>query len=143
MNAPRPGSVSELLRQLNEEGALEKVAAQGGFGLTPEDEETIKLAEEIDASGRVFGKAAAEAMIEKLAEAAASATGAAAPSQGDLNEAFTPDSLMKKITDKVMNLKGHESGGSTPSAPGTSPNVLAEEVAPEATQKNKSPNPMM
>jgi hypothetical protein len=135
MNAPKPGSVSELVRQLNEDGALEKVAAQGGFGMTPEDEETVKIAEEIDASGRLFGKAAAEAMIEKLAEAAAPATGPAEPSTGDM---AVDQSVMKSVANKVMNFKGKESPGSVPSVQGSNPGVVAETDAPAQVAK---PNP--
>ncbi len=135
MDDPRPGSVSALLRQLNDEGALEKVAEQGGFGLGPEDEAIIKIAEELDASGRIFGKAAAEAFIEKIAEAAIPATGLTEPSTGDMAK---DQSVFKNVADKVMKFKGKESPGSVPSVQGANPAVTAETVAPAQVKK---PNP--
>ena len=131
----KPGSVGELLRELKAEGAMEKLAAQGGL-MSPEDEEMYKLAEELHASGILFGRAAVEGMLQKLAEEAAGATGTAPASVG--NEGLDA-SKMKQIANKLMGFQGMETPGSAPGVPGEkSPNTLAEETAPPQV---KSPNP--
>lgn len=127
-------SVAELMAQLKEQGALEKVAEQGGF-LSPEDEETVKLAEDLYAGGRIFGQGVVQGILEKLAEAPASATGVTAPSTGD--EAVDKSNF-KNIANKIMKFKGTETPGSAPGVPGSNPGVVAETVAPSQVAK---PNP--
>lgn len=127
--------VSEIMQALRDKGALEKTAAaQEGFE-AEQDEKMTKLAEDLYAGGKIFGRAVVAGMLEKLAEAPTAATGAAEPSQGD--ESNDP-SNMKRIADKVMKFKGMASSGSTPSVPGGMPTVAAETTAPDQAAK---PNP--
>lgn len=125
-------NVTEMLESLRKSGALEKVAAQGGF-LDNADQELVKASEDISYAGRLFGHQAVIGMLEKIADSAVGATGKADPSQGNEKN---DQSNMKRIADKIMALKGMKSGGSVPSVPGSAPLVRAETVAPpQATGK--------
>lgn len=128
-------SVAEMLKDLKKSGALEKIAAQGGLAMSLEDEATVKLAEDIYAAGRIMGHGVIAGILEKLAAEPESATGAAAPSQG--NESHD-QSTFKRVSEKIMRFKGGQTGGSAPGIPGSTPNVLAEAVAPPQAGK---PNP--
>ncbi len=130
--------ISSLVEQLRSESQLTKQAqaqSQGGMTGDPQDEQLEKLAQNLVAGGKIFARGIIAGLQEKVAEAPVSASGSVVPSTGDASK---DDSLMKKITDKVMAFKGHESGGSAPSVPGSNPNVVAETVAQAQVAK---PNP--
>ena len=118
--------VTGLVKQLRQNGALEKVAAQGGL-LDGSDQEIVKISEDIAYAGRLYGHQVVVGILEKIADSAVGATGKADPSQGNEKN---DQSNMKRIADKIMALKGMKSGGSVPSVPGSAPLVRAETVAP-------------
>jgi hypothetical protein len=124
-----------MLANLKGDGSLEKVAGQGGFALSPEDEETVKLAEDCYAAGRIMGHGVIAGILEKLADSPVPATGVTEPSTGDES---VDKSQFKNIADKVMRFKGKESPGSTPSVQGSNPGVVAETTAPPQVAR---PNP--
>jgi hypothetical protein len=123
--------VTEMVKALRQNGALEKVAAQGGL-LDDSDKEIVKVSEDVAFAGRLFGHEIVIGMLEKIAENAVGATGKADPSQGNEKN---DQSNFKRIADKIMALKGMKSGGSVPSVPGSAPLVRAETVAPPQQTK--------
>lgn len=130
-------SVSKMMQELRESGAIEKTAsAAGDLGLTSDDEQTVKLAEDCYAAGRIMGHGWIAGVLEKLADAPVSATGQTQPSQG--NES-NDQSQMKRIAGKVMNFKGMASAGSTPNIAGGNPDVVAETVAPPQAKTTNTP----
>jgi hypothetical protein len=126
----------KLMTEIRTKGLDKKAEAQGG--LAGEDEAMQKIAEDLVHSGKIFGRALVDGLLEKAAEAPVGATGAASSSEGDPGN---DDSLWKKISDKVMNFQGHESAGSAPSVPGTNPNVVAESTQPAQEKKPNPPEP--
>lgn len=126
--------MQEMVAKLRESGALQKVASQGGV---TETSDMDKLAENLDYSGRLFGHAVVTGILEKLADAAAGATGKAEPSQGDKSK---DPSNFKRVADKIMALKGIQTGGSVPGIPGKPETVVRETVATPG-DKTKGPNP--
>lgn len=120
-------NVSETVEKLRAGGHLEKVAKDQGGLQSSNDEAMEKLAANLKAGGALLADGFIDRLREKLAEAPVSASGQAKPSQGD---ASNDDSMFKKIEKKIFSMKGHESGGTAPSVPGTMPTVAAETTAP-------------
>lgn len=121
--------IGGIIEQLRSESPLTKQAqeaGQGGIVGDTVDENLVKLADNLVAGGKIFARGIIAGIQEKVAESAVSASGMVQPSVGDASK---DDSMMKKITDKVMTFKGHESAGSAPSVPGSNPGVVAETVA--------------
>lgn len=127
--------VTQLVKQLRENGALEKVAAQGGL-LGSDDRDVVKLAEDVAYAGRLYGHEIVIGMLEKIADVAAGASGKAEPSHGDKKN---DPSNFKRIADKIMALKGMQTGGSAPGIPGKPETVVRETVATPG-DKTKGPN---
>lgn len=117
------GGIIETLR--SESQLTKKAEAAGQGGVVGEVDAALeKLGKNLVAGGKIFARGIIAGIQEKVAESAVSASGAVPPSVGDASK---DDSMMKKITDKVMSFKGHESGGSAPSVPGSNPGVVAEQ----------------
>jgi len=136
-------SVAELMEQLRAKGALEKKASAAPAPELPSTEtlETEKLAEDLRAGGRIFGRGAVEEILSKLSEdAPVGAKGQAPPSHGSQKEALK--SRFGQITGKLKNFHGGQTPGSVPSIPGGggNPNVVAETTAPK---QDKTPNPAL
>ena len=129
--------IGSIISQLRSNSPLTKQAEeQGGVAGAPDDEGIDKLAENLIAGGKTFAYGFVQGLQEKIATSPVSASGQAAPSVGDESN---DDSLWKKVSDKVMSFKGHQTSGSSPSVPGTNPNVVAEQQAP--TTPPAKPNP--
>lgn len=125
----------KLLSEIRAKGLDKEAEAQGGLAGEEDDKELEKVAEDLIHSGKLFGRAVVDGLLEKVAEAPVGATGAAPSSEGDEGN---DNSLMKKITDKVMGFQGYASPGAQPSVPGSNPNVVAETNQPA---QDKKPNP--
>lgn len=128
-------TVADIMEELRSKNALEKKAAAAPAEpvVETEDTEMKKVAEDLYAGGRIFGRGAVDEILSKLAEGPAAPKGKAAPSQGNLAEAKA--SPWMKTVEKVKNLHG---GSSAPS--GTGPNVVAEAPGIKAKQ-DQTPNP--
>jgi hypothetical protein len=130
--------IGGIIEELRSESPLTKKAeAEGQGGVASDvDPQLEKLAKNLVAGGKIFARGIIAGIQEKVAEAPVSASGQVQPSVGDASK---DDSMMKKITDKVLTFKGHESPGSAPSVPGSNPGVVAEQQAP--TTPPAKPNP--
>jgi hypothetical protein len=130
--------IGGIIDQLRSESQLTKKAEAAGQGgaVGEVDEGLEKLAKNLVAGGMIFARGIIAGIQEKVAESAISASGAVPSSVGDASK---DDSMMKKITDKVMSFKGHQSAGSAPSVPGSNPGVVAEQQA--STTPPAKPNP--
>lgn len=135
-------SVAELMEQLRAKGAMEKKAAAAPTPETPsvEDLELVKLAEELHAGGRIFGKGVVEELLKAAADAPVPAKGQAAPSQGNQKEALT--SRFGQIARKLEGFHGGQTPGSVPAIPGggANPNVTAEAPGVKAKQETGAVN---
>jgi len=132
--------VASIIRNLRSESQITKEAQAKSHG-SPDKTEDLKkeaVAQNLIAGGKLFAYGIVGGLQEKVATAPIGASGQASPSQG--NES-NDDSMMKRIADKVMSFKGHVSPGSSPSVPGSNPNVVAETVEPAQAAKPNQDEP--
>lgn len=127
-------TVAEIVKELRDKNILEKKAA-----LEPkpaeestEDAELKKVAEDLYAGGRIFGRGAYDELMSKLSE------GPVAPKGKAADSGPSPEAKKAPWMSTVEKLKNLHGGSSAPS--GTGPNVTAE--APGIKAKTEpSPNP--